>query len=189
MTDRDVVLERVCSVVRDQRGDVDDLVDAAVRRIAPLATGDERRSIRSAAVARMTGLGELDELMDDPSVDEILVTGRRVWVDRGGRVAEAGELTTTSVEQIVERILAPLGRRVDRTSPVVDARLANGSRVCAVVEPVAVGGSSLSIRRFAATVRPVGDFVDPDGAELLREIVDRRCNVVVSGATPPLAKQ
>jgi len=84
---------------------------------------------------------------------------------------------------LIERILAPIGRRVDRTSPVVDARLADGSRVCAVVAPVAVDGATLAIRRFSTEVRPLSDFAGGAGVALCTEILRRRVNVVVSGAT------
>jgi len=131
----------------------------------------------------MAGLGELDRFVRDPSVDEVLVNGDEVWIDRHGRVERAGRLAGTSVEQVIERILAPIGRRVDRTSPIVDARLADGSRVCAVVAPVAVGGSALSIRRFASEVRPLADFTNEVGQRLLGQIVTARCNVIVSGST------
>ena len=84
----------------------------------------------------------------------------------------------------VERSVgAPIGRRLDLTTPIVDARLADGSRVCAVIGPVGVDGASLSIRRFARSARQLAAFTDPIGVKILIQIVERRCNVVVSGAT------
>ena len=183
MTTSTQVLDVVCAAVRDSDGDLSELIDDAVRELAPLATAAERTTLRDAATARMAGLGELDTFVRDPDVDEVLVNGDEVWIDRNGRVERAGRLTGTSVEQVIERILAPIGRRVDRTSPIVDARLADGSRVCAVVAPVAVGGSALSIRRFASEVRPLADFTNESGQRLLGEIVAARCNVIVSGST------
>ena len=183
MTWSDHVLDAVCAAVRETDGDLGELIDDAVRDLAPLATAAERATLRDEATARMAGLGELDRFVRDPHVDEVLVNGDEVWVDRDGEVERAGSLTGTSVEQVIERILAPIGRRVDRTSPIVDARLADGSRVCAVVAPVAVGGSALSIRRFADEVRPLADFTDEVGQRLLEEIVTARCNVIVSGST------
>ncbi len=177
------LLADVCASVRDVEGDLDVLIDGAVRRLAPLATAADRRMLRDAALAQMSGLGELDALVTNPDIDEVLVNGDEVWIDRNGRIVPAGRLSGTTIEQVIERILAPIGRRVDRTSPIVDARLADGSRVCAVVEPVAVGGSALSIRRFASAVRPLSDFTDEAGATLLDEIVTARCNVIVSGST------
>ncbi|MFT6292577.1 MAG: pilus assembly protein CpaF [Ilumatobacter sp.] len=173
----------ICASVHDQTGDLDDLLDAAVRLVTPLSTRDERRAIHDAAMAQIAGLGELDALVTDPDVDEVLVNGDQIWVDRHGRIEPAGRLTGTTIEQVIERILAPIGRRVDRTTPIVDARLADGARVCAVVAPVAINGSSLSIRRFAAAVRPLADFTDLAGSRLVEEIVARRCNVVVIGST------
>ncbi|MEP1123327.1 MAG: ATPase, T2SS/T4P/T4SS family [Ilumatobacter sp.] len=177
------LLDEVCDAVRDSAGDLGELVEGAVRRIAPLATATERTTLRDAAIAQMAGLGELDAFLTDPDVDEVLVNGDAVWIDRNGRVEPAGRLTGTNVEQVIERILAPIGRRVDRTTPIVDARLADGSRVCAVVAPVAMGGAALSIRRFASEVRPLSDFTDAAGEHLLHEIVAARCNVIVSGST------
>ena len=177
------LLDEICAATRDAEGDLGDLVDRAVREFAPLATAAERTALHDAAVARMEGLGELDAFVNDPGVDEVLVNGADVWLDRNGCVERAGRLSGTTVEQVIERILAPIGRRVDRTSPIVDARLADGSRVCAVVPPVAVGGSALSIRRFASEVRPLADFTDGSGQRLITEIVTSRCNVIVSGST------
>jgi pilus assembly protein CpaF len=87
------------------------------------------------------------------------------------------------IDAIIERILAPVGRRLDRSSPVVDARLPDGSRVCAVLPPIAVDGACLSLRRFAP--RPVElDRFAPDAVcDLVRRAVDARCNILVSGAT------
>jgi len=165
-------------------GDVRDVVAAEVRAAAPLLGRETQRSVTDAAVARLAGLGPLEPLLRDPSVDEVLVNrGREIWVDRAGVLEAVGELGDHRVEHLVERILAPIGRRLDRTSPIVDARLADGSRVCAVIPPLAVDGPTLSIRRFAREVRPLCDFTDAAGARRCQEIIDAGCNVVVSGPT------
>ena len=177
------LVDLVCASVSDQTGELSTLLDAAVRRLAPLSTTGERDELHRSAMARMAGLGTLDPFVSDPAVDEVLVNGDTIWVDRNGRLEAAGHLSGTTIEQVIERILAPIGRRVDRTTPIVDARLADGARVCAVVAPVAVGGSSLSIRRFASDVRSLADFTDDTGSALLREIVAGRCNTIVCGAT------
>jgi pilus assembly protein CpaF len=177
-------VDEVCVRVASRSGDVETLVAEEVRRVAPLAVPDQRAAIERASVARLRGLGELQPLVDDPRIDEVLVNaGSEIWVDRGGRLERAGTLVGHGLDHLVERILAPLGRRVDRSSPVVDARLADGSRVCAVVPPVSVDGPCLSIRRFPATARSLHEFADDVGVEMCRRIVDSRCNVVVSGAT------
>jgi len=179
---RDVIAE-LCRRVADVRGDVQHLIEQEVRRVAPLSTPDEQRRMTAQAVARLHGLGELEPLLADERVDEVLVNRDEVWVDRGGVVERAGTLESQPVEHLIERIIAPLGRRVDRTSPIVDARLPGGARVCAVVAPVAVDGPHLSIRRFASRVRPLADFTAGCGPALCGEIVDARCNILVAGAT------
>ena len=168
----------------DGRIDLAATADREVRRMLPLDSRAEQRRVARAAVARLTGLGQLEELVDDPTVDEVLVNAAGdIWVDRAGRLHRAGHLVGQPLEHLVERILAPIGRRLDSSSPVVDARLADGSRVCAVVPPVGVDGPSLSIRRFARVVRPLTEFIDGVGVAVLREVLGARCNVVVSGAT------
>ena len=109
--------------------------------------------------------------------------GRDLWVERHGHVERGGDIATGDLAVVIERILSPLGRRLDRTSPIVDARLPDGSRVCAVVEAIAIGGTCLSLRRFRREPLALTAFGDPAVAALLDEILERRCNGVVSGAT------
>ncbi len=178
------LVREICRVVAEQPGDTGELVDAEVRRLAPLRTADEQRALTEQAIAHLSGLGELDAHLRDPTVDEVLVNGGGdIWVDRHGVLESVGSLEHATVEHLVERVIAPLGRRVDRTSPIVDARLPDGSRVCAALAPIAVDGAALSIRRFRRDALPVDRFASGEVLELLGEIVDARCNVVVSGAT------
>jgi pilus assembly protein CpaF len=135
-------------------------------------------------LAELTGLGPLDELLSDDDVDEVLVNaGREVWVERRGRLQRVGTLAEGQVDVLVERILAPLGRRVDRLHPIVDARLADGSRVSAVVPPLAVDGTCLTIRRFRLRRVTLDAFASDEVEELLGELVERRLNLLVTGAT------
>src|SRR5690606_33185197 len=106
-----------------------------------------------------------------------------VWVDRAGALTHVGDLPAGAVEVVIERILAPLGKRVDRTRPIVDARLADGARLCAVVAPVAVDGTIVSIRRHRTRQLPLAAFARPDVARLLERLVRSRANVLISGAT------
>lgn len=139
--------------------------------------------------AGVFGLGPLDTWLDDPDVTEVMVNaGGDVWVDRVGSGEltgphYVGRLASGVLDAVLERILAPLGRRLDRAAPVVDARLPDGSRVCAVVAPVAVDGTCLAIRRFADRPITLDAFAPAEVVELLGAVVDHRCNVVVSGAT------
>ena len=183
MTDHDIV-SAVCELVADRPGDPMPLVHAEVRRLAPLCSPEQRLRLADQAIAHLRGLGELDAYVRDDAVDEVLVNGgREIWIDRGGQLHYVGSLGTESIDLLIERVLAPLGRRVDRSSPIVDARLADGARVCAVLPPVAVDGPVLSIRRFRQRVLPLDAFTPDVGIELLRELLRDRCNVVVSGAT------
>ena len=135
-------------------------------------------------VAEQSPLGGLERWLADPTVTEVMVNGgREVWVERDGRVEHVGHMRTGTLLAAVEQILAPIGRRVDRSRPMVDARLPDGSRVCAVLPPVAVDGPCVAIRRFATRPLPLDAFAGPEVAALLRDLVGRRCNLVVSGGT------
>ena len=180
----DELVAALCRAAEGETGDTDAVVRAHLRRVAPLAGPDAGERLVRAAVARLDGLGALDELLNDPTIDEVLVNaGGDVWIERDGLVVAAGHLAAGDLSIVVERILAPLGRRLDRSSPIVDARLDDGSRVCAVIPPVAVDGACLAVRRFRDRALPLGAFCSPAVAGLLDELVARRCNVVVSGAT------
>jgi len=178
------LVDAVCRRLADEPGDVAVLAANEVRRLAPLHSEPERQRLVADAVARLTGLGELAVHLRDPDVDEVLVNADGdVWLDRQGRLERVDVLGPGRVEHLLERLLAPLGRRVDRSSPIVDARLPDGARVCAVLPPVAVDGPTLAVRRFADQRRPLDEFTDREGADLLDAVIAARCNIVVSGAT------
>src|SRR4051794_10660147 len=150
------------------------------------------REVLTARIVRLaTGLGPLEPLLADPSVNEVMVNGfGDVWVEQRGRIERVDSAFGSEAELMhaIERVLAPLGRRVDEASPMCDARLPDGSRVNVVVPPLAVDGACMTIRRF----RPHGFSLDdlvangtlPMGlAEFLAECVRRRAAVLVSGGT------
>ena len=164
---------------------VSEVIAQLVRDEAPLLPATEVADLAARVQARVSGLGPLDPLLADPAVSDVLVNGPGpVWVDRGGSL-EATDvvLDRAAIELVVERILAPIGRRVDPASPVVDARLPDGSRVHVVVPPLAVDGPCVAIRRFGARRVALADVAPPAVAELLAWAVRARANVVVSGAT------
>jgi pilus assembly protein CpaF len=135
-------------------------------------------------VAERSPLGGLERWLTDPAIDEVIVNGRGdVWIERGGTLLRVATMSATAVTTAIEHILRPIGRRIDRSNPTVDARLPDGSRVCAVIEPIAVDGPCLTIRRFALRPLPLAAFAPPDVAALLQEVVAARCNILVSGAT------
>jgi len=108
----------------------------------------------------------------------------RVWVERDGRLERvAVALDTAAIEHLIEKVVAPLGLRIDRSSPLVDARLADGSRVNAVVPPLAVDGPCLTIRRFGARAVPLTAFATPPVVAMLAWAVAARLNILVSGGT------
>ncbi len=185
---RDGVVDRICQHLASSPdatpGEARTRAVASARTMLPLATADEIAGIVALAVARVHGLGPLQPLLADPSINEVMVNaGGDVWVERAGTTIRAGRLDTDVTSRLIERILAPTGRRIDRLSPVVDARLPDGSRVCAVVEPIAIDGPCFSIRRFAIHRRRIDEFASPAVCELLRSAVERRCNIVISGST------
>jgi pilus assembly protein CpaF len=138
----------------------------------------------------VSGAAGLESLLADPEVTEILLNGGgRAYVERGGRLEPvAVGLDEAEVRRVVERIIAPLGLRLDRSSPMVDARLPDGSRLHAVLPPVAVDGTCVAIRRFGAGRRRLADFFpgdtpEPPGPGLLRGAVAAGWNLLLSGGT------
>jgi len=156
-----------------------------VRTHAPLIDGGQEAATVAAVLARVQGLGPLEPLLADPSVTEVMLNGGgRVWVERAGGVHDTGVmLDEATALRLIERIVSPLGLRIDRSSPMVDARLPDGSRVNAVVRPLAIDGPCLTIRRFAARAVPLEAFAAVPVVALLRGAVAERRNVVVSGGT------
>jgi pilus assembly protein CpaF len=162
----------------------DRLTDAA-RELAPLMAPGQVAAAVDSVLALVGGLGPLEPVLADRSVTDVMVNGDgAVYVERRGRIARLPiTLTEPEVLGLIERVVAPLGLRVDRSSPVVDARLADGTRINAIVPPVAVDGPCLTIRRFSVHEVRLDDFADGDVAALLRWAIVARCNVLVSGGT------
>lgn len=159
----------------------------AVRHVHPLLDTSTVGALvdRVRGRSRLDGLAALQPLLDDPAVTEVMVNGPGpVWVDRGGP-PQPTELTLGGhdIGLLIERILEPLGLRVDRTSPWVDARLADGSRVNVVVPPLAVDGPLVTIRRFAARPVPLASFAPPPVQALLEQAMAERRTILVVGAT------
>ena len=151
----------------------------------------ERTQITQDILHEVLGLGPLEPLLADQTVNDILVNGyKQVFVERYGRL----ELTSVRfkddahLKKIIERIVSRIGRRIDESSPMVDARLADGSRVNAIIPPLAIDGPSLSIRKFSKDPLQLYHLVEkqsltPEIGELLKAIVQARLNVLISGGT------
>jgi pilus assembly protein CpaF len=166
-------------------------IRALVDRDAAVLDPEARDDLVGRVVERSFGLGPLEPLLRDPTVDEVMVNGPgAVWVERAGRIerADVAFATTADLRHAIERILAPLGRRVDEAEPLVDARLADGSRINVIIPPLAVDGPVLTIRRFRRAGFTPEDLVaigtwSPRLHDLLAEAVRERRNVLVSGGT------
>jgi pilus assembly protein CpaF len=196
---REEALDRLAATLRERLlADPAGAADAPAERIAEwvdreagLLDAETRAELVRRVAERAFGLGPLQPLLEDPSVDEVMVSGTSgVWVERAGRIEPTAVRFTTEAElrDVIERVLAPLGRRVDDASPLVDARLPDGSRVNVVIPPLAVDGPSLTIRRFRRNGMSADDLVAAGTLtapllEFLGSAVRARCNVLVCGGT------
>ena len=176
---------------RSPAGDLQETVDRLVEEEAALLDAGARGEVAARIVRDTVGLGPLEDLLADPEVEEVMVNGPdRVFVERRGRI-EAADVAFASEEELrnaIERILAPLGRRVDELSPMVDARLADGSRVNVVIPPLAIDGPTVSIRRFSAQRPGPQELVElgtlnVSQRRLLEDAVAARRSVLISGGT------
>ena len=151
----------------------------------------ERQRLFEQIVAEILGLGPLEPLLADPLVTEIMVNGaKNVYVERGGRLTRANLLFESDehLMRIIERIVAPLGRRIDESSPYVDARLADGSRVNAVIPPISLVGPVLTIRKFfkiPLTVEQLVEYgtITAESMQFMKAAVLGKLNIIVSGGT------
>ncbi|GFM36997.1 type II/IV secretion system protein [Desulfovibrio psychrotolerans] len=175
------------------REEISRLVERLLReefRQAPL-NSRERRDILREVQDEVLGLGPLEPLLQDPTVSDILVNNyRQVYVERHGKLQRVPTRfkDDTHLRKIIDRIVAQVGRRVDEASPMVDARLLDGSRVNAIIPPLALDGPSLSIRRFSKDPLELDDLIrfnalTPEIGEVLKGIVRARLNCIVSGGT------
>jgi pilus assembly protein CpaF len=182
---------RAAAARGEEGGDLGEAVGALVAEEAVLLGQGDREEIAARIVRDSVGLGPLEVLLADPAVEEVMVNGPgTVYIERGGRI-EATDVVFADEEELrnaIERILAPLGRRVDELSPMVDARLADGSRVNVVIPPLAIDGPLVSIRRFGAR-RPGPEELVALGTltreqrDSLRAAVAGRRSILVSGGT------
>src|SRR2546427_11309995 len=154
-------------------------------------SGRERERLGLEVLDEVFGLGPLEPLLQDPSINDILVNGHKlVYVERAGILEETNVRFKDNAHlmHIIEKIVSAVGRRVDESSPMVDARLADGSRINAIIPPLAVDGPHLSIRRFGHIPISEEDLLanqtlTPPMLELLKGAVKSRLNIVVSGGT------
>ncbi len=167
------------------------LAEGALDAGRHILSADARMHVVTAVVDATLGLGPLEALLRDASVTEIMVNGPdRVWVERGGRIEPVSTRFTDSdhLLHVIDRIIAPLGRRLDEASPMVDARLPDGSRINAVMPPLSLDGPVLTVRRFPKEPLTGEDLVrlgamSADMLEALHLAVRARRNILVTGGT------
>src|SRR5919199_359062 len=170
---------------------ISNALDAVIEEEGIILPQTERLRLLQKVQADVTGLGPLEELLADDAITEIMVNGpHEIYVERKGRVHETSVHFSDEahVRRVIERIVAPLGRRVNESSPMVDARLPEGSRVNIVIPPIALNGSTITIRKFSK--KPLGPedlirfgAVTPEVMEFLKISVQGRMNIIVCGGT------
>jgi pilus assembly protein CpaF len=189
---RRVDLEKVATV-RDgrMRGQVLSIVQDLVSNLSVPMTAAERDQLAREVLDEVFGLGPLEPLVQDPTINDILVnTHRHVYVERAGLLEETGVMFKDEAHlmHIIEKIVGAAGRRVDESSPMVDARLSDGSRVNVIIPPLAIDGPALSIRRFAHVPITAEDLVATQTLtapilDLLKGAVKARLSILISGGT------
>jgi pilus assembly protein CpaF len=173
------------------RRQIEEIFSVAVDEEGLALTRAERVRMLEQITDEIVGLGPMEPLLRDESITEVMVNGpRQVYIERSGRL----ELTNITfqnddhVMRIIDRIISPIGRRIDESSPMVDARLTDGSRVNAIIPPLSLVGPVITIRKFAASPFTVDDLIrfgtaTPEMFDFLKACVEARLNVFVSGGT------
>ncbi len=195
---RSRLIENVGSELIDSDLDQDELRKRVSEELEQLIeserlplTSKERTQMVLAVTGDLMGLGPLEPLLEDIDVSEVMVNGTdAIYVERHGRIVltDVRFRTEKHLRQVIDRIVASVGRRVDETSPMVDARLSDGSRVNAIIPPLAVDGSTLTIRKFSATGLDADDLVSRGAlsraaVDVLQGMVEGSLNILVAGGT------
>ena len=171
--------------------EIRNIVNEVIESEAKYLTRNERNIIARDIINETIGFGPITPLLNDPTINEVMVNGaNQIYVERNGRL-EISDITfrdNSHIFHIIERIIAPLGRRIDESSPMVDARLPNGSRVNIIIPPLALNGPTITIRKFSEKPFTVNDLIrfgtlTPEVAQFLKACVEARLNIVVSGGT------
>lgn len=173
------------------RRTIQDMFEQILAQENIILSRSERERLFEGIVAEILGFGPLEVLLADENVSEIMVNGpEKVFVERKGKLTKTNIIFESNehVMKVIDRIVSPLGRRIDESSPYVDARLPDGSRVNAIIPPLALNGPTLTIRKFEKDPLTIDDLIrfgsiSPETAEFLKACVKGRLNIVVSGGT------
>lgn len=171
--------------------EISEIVERFLEDESTFITKLEKQRLLSEIIDETIGFGPINQLIRDPSVSEIMVNGTdKVYIEKNGKLllSDVAFKDDQHIMRVIEKIVAPLGRRIDESSPMVDARLPNGSRVNVIIPPLTLNGPTITIRKFSErpfTVRDLINFgtLSPEVAMLLKACVEARLNIVVSGGT------
>lgn len=171
--------------------EIEQMVNEIIDREAGFISRTDRTKIISEIIDEVIGFGPINPLIEDPDISEIMVNGpNQIYVEKSGKLVltDVSFRDNEHVMHIIEKIVAPLGRRIDESMPMVDARLPDGSRVNAIIPPLSLVGPSITIRKFAKDPFQIEDLVrfgtlTPEMAKFLDACVKARLNIVVSGGT------
>jgi pilus assembly protein CpaF len=177
--------------MKDLRSQLETIASEFLAAQISITSAEDASRIAREVIEEALGFGPLESLLHDPNVTEIMVNGaKRIYVERHGRIehTEKQFVDNNQLRLVIERIIAPLGRRLDESSPMVDARMADGSRVNAIIEPVSVDGPTLTIRRFGTRRFTIDDLIKigaitPPIVDLIRASIEARLNIIFSGGT------
>jgi pilus assembly protein CpaF len=175
----------------DVRTKIEAIVDRVVAAHGFAVTRDERTNLVEAMVHDVTGFGPLEPLLQDETITEVMVNGpNHIYIERKGKIEKIDShfINDEHVLRIIDRIIAPMGRRIDESSPRVDARLPDGSRVNAIVQPLSLVGPVITVRKFSAKPFTVDDLIrfgtaTPQMFDFLQACIEARLNLFVSGGT------
>ena len=173
------------------RNTIRDLFEQILAEENIVLSRQEKHRLFEQIAAEILGFGPLQNLLEDETITEVMVNGaKNIYIERGGRIHRVpiSFESDDHVMRIIDRIVAPLGRRIDESSPYVDARLPDGSRVNAVIPPIALNGPTLTIRKFSKnpiTIEQLIKFgtITPEALQFLKACVEARLNIVISGGT------
>ena len=189
--DLDIDFNDISDQNEELRQEINFIVMKHIEQESLNMTNNQKKKIKEELLDEIIGFGPITSLLADKSVTEIMVNGpNHVYIEQEGKLVltDAKFKNDNHVMHVIKKIVAPIGRRIDESSPMVDARLPNGSRVNAIIPPLAIDGPSITIRKFSEDPFKIGDLINfgtlsSKMAELLKYCVEGRLNIIVSGGT------
>ncbi|MFQ5612499.1 MAG: CpaF family protein [Anaerolineae bacterium] len=173
------------------RRTIEDMYEQILTQESIILSRTEKQRLFEQIVAEILGYGPIEPLLADDEITEVMVNGpRKIFVEKKGKISKVSEVFENDdhLMRVIDRIVSPLGRRIDESSPYVDARLPDGSRVNAIIPPLALNGPTLTIRKFSKIPLTINDLLNfgsitPEAIEFLKACVIARLNIIVSGGT------